>query len=262
MLLHLEGILHCFIHNMRGKEISSVCSWRAEKSLITWHRWEIDALAMMNTLSPSLVDVCDTIRSFQLLKRSVDRWWIWLPCSKALLDMLEPCCIEPCIQWHRVCIQCVVEIWVSVACYVEWVWRMHGVALYRSVLLLQWKPTAACLINTIVCQWTSCCSNNNVTVIEFCHLSVLALMNTSVADDTVDDEILLKRLDLTFYIRGGTLKLFTSHLTDRIEHVNIGNDSSPPLPSKYARPQVSVFWSTSLHFLHGILCSVFICWWL
>jgi len=53
-------------------------------------------------------------------------------------------------------------------------------------------------------------------------LSVLALLDLSAAFDTVDHDILLTRLKVSFRIRGAALDWFWSYLTNRVECVRRG----------------------------------------
>jgi len=50
-------------------------------------------------------------------------------------------------------------------------------------------------------------------------LSVLALLDLSTAFDTVDHDILLTRLKVSFGIRGAALDWFQSYLPNRVENV-------------------------------------------
>ena len=49
----------------------------------------------------------------------------------------------------------------------------------------------------------------------------MALLHLSAAFDTLDHDILLKRLDLTFGVRGVVLAWFASYLKNRIQSVTI-----------------------------------------
>lgn len=71
-------------------------------------------------------------------------------------------------------------------------------------------------------------------------LSVLALLDLSAAFDTVDHDILLKRLQISFGIGGVALDWFRSYLTGRVEHVRRGALRSASKVVRYGVPQGSV----------------------
>ena len=70
------------------------------------------------------------------------------------------------------------------------------------------------------------CLSDIINAIESVDLTLLALLDMSAAFDTVDYDILLKRLNLSFCVRGPVLYWFESYLTDRMETVRIRNDTS------------------------------------
>ena len=72
------------------------------------------------------------------------------------------------------------------------------------------------------------------------NVCLLTLLDLSAAFDTIDHNILLKRLELTFGIRGMALKWFKSYLTERYQSVSIGNENSSDMPLRYGVPQGSV----------------------
>jgi hypothetical protein len=57
-------------------------------------------------------------------------------------------------------------------------------------------------------------------------VAVLALLDLSAAFDTVDHEILFRRLEVTFGITGAALCWLRSYFTDRHQFVRLGVDSS------------------------------------
>ena len=69
---------------------------------------------------------------------------------------------------------------------------------------------------------------------------LLGLLDMSAAFDTVDHEILLKRLEITFGICGVTLQWFKSYLADRMQAVNIMGHSSTFTRLRHGVPQGSV----------------------
>ena len=75
-------------------------------------------------------------------------------------------------------------------------------------------------------------------------VSILALLDLSAAFDTLDHEILLHRLQITFGIEGKVLQWFSSYLQDRKQSVLIENYKSDPITLQYGVPQGSVLGPT------------------
>ena len=71
------------------------------------------------------------------------------------------------------------------------------------------------------------------------HVSVLSLLDLSAAFDTIDHDILIKRLHTTFGCSGTVLDWFTSYLSFRTQSVFIGHASTPSA-LKCGVPQGSV----------------------
>ena len=71
-------------------------------------------------------------------------------------------------------------------------------------------------------------------------VSVLALLDLSAAFDTLDHEILLKRMSTTYGIHGTVLKWFASYISNRHQRVAINGYQSDPLHLKFGVPQGSV----------------------
>ena len=58
------------------------------------------------------------------------------------------------------------------------------------------------------------------------NLSALVMLDLSAAFDTVDHEILLRRLDISYGLSGTVLHWFESYLVGRRQHVRIGSTFS------------------------------------
>ena len=71
-------------------------------------------------------------------------------------------------------------------------------------------------------------------------VSALVLLDLSAAFDTIDHQILLKRLSSTFGFSDSALSLITSYLTDRSQYITIGEHRSSPSPLTTGVPQGSV----------------------
>ena len=71
-------------------------------------------------------------------------------------------------------------------------------------------------------------------------VSLIALLDLSSAFDTLDHSILLKRLNVTFGVRGNALLWFDSYLTDRDQAVIVDGAISKPCHLAYGVPQGSV----------------------
>ena len=54
-------------------------------------------------------------------------------------------------------------------------------------------------------------------------ISLLGMFDLSAAFDTVDHSILLRRLEISFGIRGSALECFSSYLTGRSQQVSVHN---------------------------------------
>ena len=71
-------------------------------------------------------------------------------------------------------------------------------------------------------------------------LSILTLLDLSAAFDTIDHQILLQRLHLSFGLSGSALNWFKSYLSDRTQTVSTSNRSSKPSALSLGVPQGSV----------------------
>ena len=79
-----------------------------------------------------------------------------------------------------------------------------------------------------------------VDAIEKGEFALLTLLDLSAAFDTVDHEILLKRLSTTFGINSVALQWFRSYMADRTQSVHLGSDFTSPRPVTCGVPQGSV----------------------
>ena len=71
-------------------------------------------------------------------------------------------------------------------------------------------------------------------------VALLLLLDLSAAFDTIDHEILLKRLEKFYKVSGSALKWFRSFLTNRTQSIMINDEVSEPKFLKYGIPQGSV----------------------
>jgi hypothetical protein len=71
-------------------------------------------------------------------------------------------------------------------------------------------------------------------------VSALVLLDLSAAFDTLDNRVLIDRLQTTFGIHDVALAWFQSYLCDRTQSVVIDSVSSQPLPLQFGVPQGSV----------------------
>jgi hypothetical protein len=71
-------------------------------------------------------------------------------------------------------------------------------------------------------------------------ITVLALLDLSAAFDTLDHEILIKRLEISFGITGTALKWFSSYLESRSQQVCVAGNRSQPSNLIFGVPQGSV----------------------
>ena len=71
-------------------------------------------------------------------------------------------------------------------------------------------------------------------------VSLVALLDLSAAFDTIDQGILLARLEHSFGFHGTVLDWFTSYLSDRVQFVCVDNITSASSPLTFGVPQGSV----------------------
>ena len=71
------------------------------------------------------------------------------------------------------------------------------------------------------------------------HVSILVLLDLSVAFDTVDHAILLRRLETSFGITDAALAWFSSYLSGHSQRVSINGQTSDCYPLPFGVPQGS-----------------------
>ena len=71
-------------------------------------------------------------------------------------------------------------------------------------------------------------------------VSVLVLLDLSAAFDTIDHDILLQRLEQLISIKGTALNWFKSYFSDRLQFVQINDESSVHTRVNHGVPQGSV----------------------
>ena len=70
-------------------------------------------------------------------------------------------------------------------------------------------------------------------------VSLLVLLDLSAAFDTVDHQVLLRRLEVSYGITGTAFKWFKSYLTNRSQHVLINGNCSDSFSLPHGVPQGS-----------------------
>ena len=81
--------------------------------------------------------------------------------------------------------------------------------------------------------------DSHYDVIHF-NISILGLLDLTAAFDTIDHDILLKRLEKTYGIKDTALKWFTSYVSNRSQTVLVDGILSNPATLSYGVPQGSV----------------------
>ena len=71
------------------------------------------------------------------------------------------------------------------------------------------------------------------------HVTLLVFLDLSAAFDTIDRDVLLRRLQCSFGITGKALSWFSSYLSDRFQHVVIDNERSNKFDLEFGVPQGS-----------------------
>ena len=82
--------------------------------------------------------------------------------------------------------------------------------------------------------------NDLLTESDHGKISILILLDLSAAFDTLDHNILINRLKITFGFSGTVLDWFTSYITNRTQSVSIDNEISSTAKLLYGIPQGSV----------------------
>ncbi|GFR84859.1 reverse transcriptase-like protein [Elysia marginata] len=83
-------------------------------------------------------------------------------------------------------------------------------------------------------------TNDLLNVADEGMISILSLLDLSAAFDTLDHEIMLKRLSISFGLSGTVLKWFTSYLTNRQYFVIVKGNRSIHTTLEFGVPQRSV----------------------
>ena len=78
-----------------------------------------------------------------------------------------------------------------------------------------------------------------------CQVTLLGLLDMSATFDTVDHEILLHRMEVSFVVSGQALKWLSSFLTDILQSVAFGGSISTPQRLLCGVPQVHCARSTA-----------------
>ena len=120
----------------------------------------------------------------------------------------------------------------------------------RNEQMLPLQPVFCAVINSL----ESYAANSNRSR----HVSILSLLDLSAAFDTIDHDILIKRLHTTFGCSETVLNWFTSYLSFRTQSVLVGHASTPSA-LKCGVPQGSVlgplFFTLYAQSLSTVICQ-------
>ncbi|GFR96463.1 reverse transcriptase-like protein [Elysia marginata] len=95
-------------------------------------------------------------------------------------------------------------------------------------------------------------ANDILIEIDARNVCILALLDLSAAFDTLDHEILLKKLEIAFGVTGSALSCFCSYIADRAQKVSLkGETSEGDTIMRFGVSQGSVLWASDLHALHA-----------
>ena len=83
-------------------------------------------------------------------------------------------------------------------------------------------------------------SNDILTAMDRGKVTALTLLDLSAAFDTIDHQILLKRLEGWFGVSGAALNWFASYLNNRSQRIKLGDCLSSEVSVKFGVPQGSV----------------------
>jgi len=86
-------------------------------------------------------------------------------------------------------------------------------------------------------------------------IAFLTLLDLSAAFDTVDHATLLKRMEISYGLKGTLLDWFQSYLTGRKQSVQYNNARSLPTSVLLGVPQGSVLVQSSFFFTLQICCD-------
>jgi len=90
-----------------------------------------------------------------------------------------------------------------------------------------------------------------LTAVDNGDLAMLALRDLSAAFDSVDQRILLRRLEISYGLAGVVLQWFVSYLDHRTQFVRCRDSKSTPRDGGLLRPTGVRSWAPSVSVIHG-----------